>query len=101
MKQDTTSDEADSPPKITIYSTAICPYCVAAKNFLKTKGYTWTEIRIDVNSAEREKMITRTKRTSVPQIFIGDTHIGGYDDMMALHHAGKLEQLLTKEIPQE
>lgn len=55
MKQDATRDEAGSTPKITIYSTAICPYCVAAKNFLKSKGYTWTEIMIDVNAAEREK----------------------------------------------
>ncbi|MBS9444931.1 glutaredoxin 3 [Xylella fastidiosa] len=100
MKQDSTRDETGSTPKITIYSTAICPYCVAAKNFLKSKGYTWTEIMINVNSAEREKMIALTQRTSVPQIFVGDTHVGGYDDMMALHHAGKLEPLLTNHSPQ-
>ncbi|MDQ1119747.1 MULTISPECIES: glutaredoxin 3 [Pseudoxanthomonas] len=84
-----------SAPQITLYSTAVCPYCVAAKNFLKSKGQTWTEVRIDTDPAEREKMMARTRRTSVPQIFIGETHVGGYDDMMALHRAGKLEPLLA------
>ena len=82
-------------PIITIYSTAICPYCVAAKNFLKSKGMAWTEVRIDTAPGEREKMVERTRRTSVPQIFGGETHVGGYDDMMALHRAGKLEPLLV------
>ena len=80
---------------ITIYSTAICPYCVAAKNFLKSKGLGWNEVRIDTDLAAREAMLSRAKRTSVPQIFIGETHIGGYDDMMALHRAGQLEPLLA------
>ncbi|MFT4198085.1 MAG: glutaredoxin 3 [Pseudoxanthomonas sp.] len=84
-----------SAPAITLYSTAVCPYCVAAKNFLKSKGRSWTEVRIDLDPAEREKMVARTRRTSVPQIFVGDTHVGGYDDMMALHRAGKLELLLA------
>ena len=83
-----------SPPTIIIYSTGQCPYCVMAKNFLKSKGKAWTEIRIDTDPAEREKMVAMTRRTSVPQIFIGDVHVGGYDDMMALHRAGKLEALL-------
>jgi glutaredoxin 3 len=84
-----------STAQITIYSTAVCPYCMAAKNFLKSKGQTWTEVRIDTDPAEREKMMARTRRTSVPQIFIGDTHVGGYDDLMALHRAGGLEPLLN------
>ena len=79
---------------ITIYSTAICPYCVAAKNFLRSKGLSWTEVRIDIDPAERERMMARARRTSVPQIFVGDVHVGGYDDMMALHREGKLEPLL-------
>ena len=87
---------APSPP-ITIYSTAICPYCVAAKNFLKSKGLSWTEVRVDTDPAERERMLERARRTSVPQIFIGETHVGGYDDMMALHRAGKLDPLLAGE----
>lgn len=86
---------SQTAPAITIYSTAICPYCVAAKNFLKSKGQQWTEVRIDQDPAQREAMVARTQRTSVPQIFIGDTHVGGYDDMMALHRAGKLEPLLA------
>ncbi len=84
-----------SAPKITLYSTAVCPYCNAAKNFLKSKGQTWDEVRVDVDPAIREKMIAMTGRTSVPQIFIGETHVGGYDDMMALHREGKLEPLLA------
>ncbi len=81
-------------PAITIYSSAICPYCVMAKNFLKSKGLDWTEIRIDMDVAARERMVARTKRTSVPQIFVGEVHVGGYDDLMALHRAGKFESLL-------
>lgn len=81
--------------EIKIYSTLVCPYCVAAKNFLKSKGLAWTEIRIDTDPVAREKMIAATKRTSVPQIFVGDTHVGGYDDMMALHREGKFEPLLA------
>ena len=84
-----------STPAITIYSTAVCPYCVMAKNFLKSKGREWTEVRIDTDPAEREKMVAKTRRTSVPQIFIGDTHVGGYDDLMALHRAGGLDPLLN------
>ena len=84
-----------SQPEITIYSTAICPYCVAAKNFLKSKGLSWNEIRIDTAPGERDKMVQKTRRTSVPQIFVGDTHVGGYDDMMALHRAGRFEPLLA------
>ena len=83
-----------SSPAITLYTTAICPYCVAAKNFLRSKGREWTEVRIDTDPVAREKMVASTRRTSVPQIFIGETHVGGYDDMMALHRAGKLEPLL-------
>ena len=82
-------------PEVVIYSSAICPYCIAAKNFLKSKGRAWREVRIDLDPAEREKMTARTRRTSVPQIFVGETHVGGYDDMMALHRAGGLEALLA------
>ena len=84
-------------PAITIYSSAICPYCVMAKNFLRSKGLAWNEVRIDMDPAERERMVARTRRTSVPQIFVGETHVGGYDEMMALHRAGKFEPLLNGE----
>src|SRR6476659_2937676 len=82
-------------PAITVYTSAICGYCSAAKNFLKSKGLQWTEVRIDLDAAERERMLTRARRTSVPQIFIGETHVGGYDDLMALHRAGRLDALLA------
>jgi glutaredoxin 3 len=82
---------------ITMYTTLICPYCVAAKNFLKSKGLSWTEVRVDSDAAERQRMIARAKRTSVPQIFVGDVHVGGFDDMMALHRAGKFEPLLSED----
>ena len=80
-----------------MYTTAVCPYCVAAKNFLKSKGREWTEVRVDLDPAEREKMMALTRRTSVPQIFVGETHVGGYDDMIALHREGKLEPLFEGE----
>ena len=86
-----------SAPTITLYSSAICPYCVAAKNFLKSKGLAWTEVRIDTDPAAREAMMAKARRTSVPQIFVGETHVGGYDDMMALHRAGKFEPLLQEQ----
>jgi len=84
-------------PQITLYTSAICGYCMAAKAFLKSKGLQWTEVRIDTDPAQREKMIALAKRTSVPQIFVGQTHVGGYDDMMALHRAGKFEPLLAEK----
>ena len=86
-------------PSITIYSSLICPYCVMAKNFLRSKGLAWNEVRIDTDADERKRMVALTKRTSVPQIFIGDTHVGGYQELMALHRAGKFEPLLAGDAP--
>ncbi len=80
--------------KIVMYTTRICPYCVAAKQLLARKGMVPEEIRIDEDPARREEMMMRAKRTSVPQIFIGDTHVGGFDDMVALDRAGGLDALL-------
>lgn len=77
-----------------MYTTAICPYCVAAKNFLKQRGASYTEVRVDLDLARRQEMLERTRRTSVPQIFVGDTHVGGYDDLVALDRAGGLRPLL-------
>lgn len=79
---------------ITLYTSAVCGYCVAAKNFLKSRGLEWTEVRIDLDPAERERMVERAGRTSVPQIFIGETHVGGYDDLVKLQREGGLEGLL-------
>lgn len=81
-------------PDIKIYSTAICPYCVAAKNFLKQRGQSWEEIRVDLDPALRKEIVEKTGRTSVPQIFINGQHIGGFDDMVALDRAGGLAPLL-------
>jgi glutaredoxin 3 len=81
-------------PDVVMYTTAICPYCVAAKNVLKQKGVEWREIRVDLDPAAREEMLAKAKRTSVPQIFINGTHVGGFDDMVALDRAGGLAPLL-------
>jgi glutaredoxin 3 len=79
---------------VVMYTTAICPYCVAAKNFLKSKGASYREVRVDLDTEARLEMRERTKRTSVPQIFINGTHVGGFDDMVALDRAGGLASLL-------
>ncbi len=81
-------------PDIVMYSTAVCPYCVAAKNFLKQRGQSWREVRVDLDPVARAEMLERAKRTSVPQIFINGTHVGGFDDMVALDRAGGLQPLL-------
>jgi glutaredoxin 3 len=81
--------------KIEIYTTAACPYCVAAKNFLKQKGWDYREIRVDTDQAQREAMLARSAgRRSVPQIFIADTHVGGYDDLVAADRAGRLREMM-------
>lgn len=82
-------------PKIEVYSTAVCPYCVSAKNLLKAKGLEWTEVRIDTDPVQRDAMLTRSGgRRSVPQIFVNDQHVGGFDDLVAADRSGKLTQLL-------
>lgn len=81
--------------KVVMYTTRICPYCVSAKRFLANKNVEVTEIRVDEDPAQFEQMRARAKRTSVPQIFIGATHVGGYDDLVALDRAGDLDPLLA------
>ena len=81
---------------VKMYTTAVCPFCTRAKQFLQTKGVEIIhEIRVDMQPAERMKMMQITGRRTVPQIFIGDTHVGGCDDLMALDRRGALEPLLT------
>ena len=80
---------------IIVYSTRICPYCVAAKRLLKQKGLKYKEIMIDQDFSQREVMMKKSGRTSVPQIFINDQHIGGFDDLNAINRSGKLDQLLN------
>lgn len=83
--------------KITMYSTRVCPYCIMAERLLVSKGAEITEkILVDVDPVRREEMMTRTGRRTVPQIFIGETHVGGFDDLSALDKAGKLDPLLGK-----
>ena len=83
--------------RVVVYSKETCPYCVMAKNLLKQKGVSEIEeIRIDLLPEERDKMIEITGRMTVPQIFIGETHVGGFDDLSALNRAGKLDELLAQ-----
>ncbi len=81
-----------------MYSTGMCPYCVRAEQLLLRRGVTEIEkIRVDLEPARREEMMARTGRRTVPQIYIGETHVGGYDDLAALDHAGELVPLLADE----
>ena len=79
-----------------MYSTAVCPFCLRAEMLLKAKGITEIEkIRVDLDPRQREEMVQKTGRRSVPQIYIGDAHVGGFDELAALEHAGKLDSLLA------
>lgn len=80
---------------VKMYTTAVCPYCIRAKQLLKSKGVTQVEeIRIDLDPAQRDHMMQITGRRTVPQIFVGDTHVGGCDELMALDAKGGLVSLL-------
>ena len=83
------------PAAITMYTTAVCPYCLRAKALLKARGVTTIdEVRVDSDPGARAVMVSRTGRRTVPQIFIGDTHIGGCDDLIELDQRGALLPLL-------
>ena len=90
-------------PKITMYATGVCPYCLMAERLLRAKGVADIEkVRVDLEPARREEMMQRTGRRTVPQIYVGDRHVGGYDDLAALDRAGGLDPLLAvppKEVP--
>ena len=82
-------------PTVKMYTTAVCPYCIRAKQLLKAKGVEQIEeIRIDTDPAQRQHMMEITGRRTVPQIFIGDTHVGGFDDLAVLDQRGGLMPLL-------
>jgi glutaredoxin 3 len=84
------------PPTITMYATGYCPYCIHAERFLHRKGVTEiTKIRVDEEPGRRAEMTSRTGRRTVPQIYIGERHVGGYDDLVALDRAGGLDPLLV------
>lgn len=85
-------------PRVLMYSTAVCPYCVRAEQLLTAKGVTDIDkVRVDLDPVRRDEMMARTQRRTVPQIFIGDFHVGGCDDLYALDHAGRLDALLAGE----
>jgi len=78
-----------------MYSTAVCPFCVRAERLLNAKGVSAIEkIRVDLDPHLREQMVSQTGRRTVPQIYIGDTHVGGFEDLAALDQAGRLDPLL-------
>ncbi|WP_018748052.1 glutaredoxin 3 [Chitiniphilus shinanonensis] len=82
--------------KVLMYCTAVCPFCVMAERLLIQRGVTTIEkVRVDQDPVQRQEMMQRTGRRTVPQIYIGDTHVGGYDDLSALDRAGRLMPLLT------
>jgi len=83
-------------PKVIIYTTKICPYCVQAKQLLQRKEVAFEEIRIDTDPEQLRIMLERSRRRTVPQIFIDNFHIGGFDDLLALEAGGELDPLLGR-----
>jgi glutaredoxin 3 len=89
--------EMSASPEIIMYSTAWCGYCQRARSLFDRKGVSIREIKVDEDPAQRDIMLKRSGgRRTVPQIFIGDRHVGGYDDLAALDRAGELDRLLGK-----
>lgn len=85
-------------PRVLMYSTAVCPYCIRAEQLLHSRGVSEIEkVRVDLDPQRRAEMMEKTSRRTVPQIYIGDTHVGGCDDLFALDQAGKLLPLLSGE----
>jgi len=84
-----------SQPKVVLYTSAHCPYCTWSKKLLDKKKVQYEELRVDQDEAARIALQTRVRRSSVPQIFIGDFHVGGYQDMVELDQEGKLDSLLS------
>ncbi len=79
---------------VVVYTSATCPYCVHAKQLLDSKQVAYTEVRVDLDATQREEMERRSGRRTVPQIFINDQPVGGFDDLSALSKSGKLDELL-------
>jgi glutaredoxin 3 len=85
-----------SMSSVVMFATRYCPYCIRARRLLTRKGIAFEEIAVDRDRAQRQVMIQRSSRTTVPQIFIGDHHVGGYDDMVRLDDEGRLDALLEQ-----
>ncbi len=83
-----------------MYTTRFCPYCVRARMLLESKHVQYSDIRVDARPDLRREMMEKSGRHTVPQIWIGDTHVGGYDDLSRLERSGKLDQLLKQQRPQ-
>jgi glutaredoxin 3 len=84
-------------PTVLMYSSGWCPYCMRARALLERKGITPMEIKVDEHPQERDNMLARSGgRRTVPQIFVGDRHVGGFDDLYALEQAGELDKLLGR-----
>ena len=81
--------------EITLYSTQFCPYCVRAKQLLRSKGLKYREIAVDNDMQQRQVMMQRSGRRTVPQIWVGETHVGGFDDLWRLEQSGKLDKLVA------
>lgn len=82
--------------KVLMYSTAVCPFCLMAERLLRSKGVAEIEkVRVDLQPERRDEMVQRTGRRTVPQIYVGERHVGGYDDLAALDRAGGLDPLLA------
>ena len=80
---------------VTMYTTAVCPYCIRAERLLESKGIkNVNKIRVDLDPAQRQVMMEKTGRRTVPQIYVGETHVGGFDDLYALEQQGRLDPLL-------
>ena len=88
-----------SDPSVQIYTSANCSFCNWAKKLLARKQAEYREFRVDTDEVRREEMVRRAKRTSVPQIFIGDYHVGGYQEMVELDQDGRLDELLRGAAP--
>lgn len=82
---------------LTLYTTAQCPYCDAAKRLLKSKGASWKEVRVDLDPMAKDAMISRSGRRTVPQIFIETRHVGGFDDLSAADRRGELDEWLGED----
>ncbi len=80
--------------QVLMYSTAVCPYCVRAERLLESKGVKIEKIRVDLDPEQKPIMMQTTGRRTVPQIYVGETHVGGFDDLYALDQAGRLDPLL-------
>lgn len=81
-------------PKVEIYTSTMCAYCLAAKNLLKRNGLDYIEIRVDTDPSRLQEMLSRTHQRSIPQVFIGSHHVGGYEQLLAVEQSGELTQII-------